>query len=595
MIREDLLRAWAYCTESRIAEAVAEIAKCALVERPEDPSERALLAAVLLLCGERGRGLFVLRDQDWEQTDPSSAGKAGAALLRLGLVRESVSPLKRAALGKDISSAGIHLINLGRALTILGHTDEALPYLQEGVSLFSGENSLALRSIAEALLALGRPDEALAYLPSDSEDIAILCSRVIVLAFALRFDEAADFLRNSIDRLPAYEALVLMAADLAELRGRTGEAIALLRRAINKDSENIRLWARLAVTGRWGETLSLAHEAANKALELAEDADPPLRALALCADAHVKCNGGDIAGAEKTFRDVLQLIPCFVPALSGLGNLLVQKGQLEEAISCFQQVRAAAPLQGWSQLIRVREVPEDHKILEDMERLAHQPGLEGPVRSGLLFTLAEAWDRKKDYDRAMKTAQEANEASKRHLVYKPKMHRAAVDREIARFSRDFMHSRLGGHPSRLPVFVLGMPRSGTTLTEQILAGHSKVHGAGELSQIGELIRRMVLWERHLGSDAKYPDCISNLSESDIIAHAEILLKNLQAMAPVGSDHVIDKLPHNFEHIGLIKLIFPNATIFHCRRDPRDIAISNYITDYAAKFGGMGFAYDLAGC
>ena len=136
-----------------------------------------------------------------------------------------------------------------------------------------------------------------------------------------------------------------------------------------------------------------------------------------------------------------------------------------------------------------------------------------------------------------------------------------------------------------------MPRSGTTLTEQILGSHSQVFGAGELGLVSEQIGKLNMWERHVGSGLHYPECVADLSRERSARLAEHWLGELQAFDPQAR-HVIDKLPHNFEHIGLIKLLFPNAIIFHCKREPRDVAVSNYITDYAAKFGGMGFAYDL---
>lgn len=156
-----------------------------------------------------------------------------------------------------------------------------------------------------------------------------------------------------------------------------------------------------------------------------------------------------------------------------------------------------------------------------------------------------------------------------------------------------MQSRAGyGIESRVPTFVLGMPRSGTTLVEQILGSHSRVYGAGELSLVPELIRKLNAWEIKLGTRRSYPECIDDLGKDESRRFAERHLAELQAYAP-GAERVVDKLPHNFEHVGLIKLLFPNARILHLKREPRDVAMSNYFVDYAAKFGGMGFAYDLS--
>ena len=140
-----------------------------------------------------------------------------------------------------------------------------------------------------------------------------------------------------------------------------------------------------------------------------------------------------------------------------------------------------------------------------------------------------------------------------------------------------------------------MPRSGTTLVEQILSGHSDIFGAGELGVIPQVAQGLNRWERHTGSGRNYPDCIDDLNAYTTEGIANNVLKELQELASeekAEAKHVVDKLPHNFENIGLIKFLFPNAKIISVRRDPRDIAMSNYFTDYQAKHGGMGFAYDL---
>src|SRR4029450_13328007 len=99
------------------------------------------------------------------------------------------------------------------------------------------------------------------------------------------------------------------------------------------------------------------------------------------------------------------------------------------------------------------------------------------------------------------------------------------------------------------------------------------------------------WERNTGSGHHYPDCVDDLDPRVIRGIAENILNELREYAP-GADRVVDKLPHNFENIGLIKLLFPKAKIISVRRDPRDVAVSNYFTDYAGKHAGLGFAYPL---
>lgn len=559
------------------------------VERRPD-LDRARRAAELVQAGDIA-GAAPLLDCDWGQSSPDVAGFAGALLFAIGRFDDALPALQRAVSSPTVDP-GAHLVNLGRALVYLGRTGEALPYLQQGVESLTHDVPLALRSLAEALLALNRADDALAVLPEATDDEELIAARTAVLAMAGRHEDAGRYLAKAVALQPDSKNLLLLNAELSQVRGRLGEAEQLLRKALEQDPDDIDLWVRLAHTGRPGQPSILGREAADKAMQLAEGKTAAEQAMALVAHAHMLDQEGAGREAEAFYREALQLVPGLVPALSGLGHLLLQTGKVEEAIECLERVKAAAPLQGWSQLIHARKVPDDPQVLEELERAARLPSLEGPLRSSLLLTVAAAFDKKKDHDKAMRLAAEANEAAKALLPYKPEHHRRRVEREMARFSRAFMESRAGwGNPSRLPVFVLGMPRSGTTLTEQILGSHSKVCGAGELGLVPEQIAKLEAWQMKLGSGWSYPECVADMTCEISRQFASQLLDKLQVHDP-DALHVIDKLPHNFEHIGLIKLLFPNAVIFHCRREARDIAVSNYLTDYAAKFGGMGFSYDL---
>src|SRR5690606_16294484 len=157
-------------------------------------------------------------------------------------------------------------------------------------------------------------------------------------------------------------------------------------------------------------------------------------------------------------------------------------------------------------------------------------------------------------------ADEANAAIRRLLRYAPAAHRARCARIRHAFPKALYEHRPGcGHESTLPVFVVGMPRSGTTLVEQILAGHSRIHGAGELGVIPRVIAGLERWERQTGSGRSYPDCIDDLDAKVSAGVAETVLSELREYAPEAA-RVVDKLPHNFENVGLIKFLFPKARI-----------------------------------
>ncbi|UTW07208.1 tetratricopeptide repeat-containing sulfotransferase family protein [Pseudomonas benzenivorans] len=440
---------------------------------------------------------------------------------------------------------------------------------------------------------------------SEDEWSGLLCGYGALLAGHDRHAAAEEALRQGLKHYPKNSALLSQLAELAQVQGRTLQAIQLLRRLIQlpdmQEAQAVSLWLRLsaACLQQDGEQ---ARQAAQKAIELAQGLQAGesiseagllgLRLQAKQALAQVESQAQQFEVAERLFGEVLAENPWSVPALQGLGQQQMQRGKIDEAVALFERIRQVDPPRGYASLINARQFPEDVETLERMEQAARQPSLEGSLRAGLLLQLAAAWEKRKDYDRAFALAKEANDASRKLLRYDGKAHRNSCARIRHAFSRSLYQHRQGcGLDSTLPVYVVGMPRSGTTLVEQILAGHSQIFGAGELGVIPQRIAGLNRWERHSGSGRHYPDCVDDLSPYVTAGIANGILDELREYAPEAR-HIVDKLPHNFENIGLIKFLFPRAKIISVRRDPRDIAISNYFTDYQAKHGGMGFAYDL---
>ena len=424
-----------------------------------------------------------------------------------------------------------------------------------------------------------------------------------------RHAQAEDALRRGLRHYPQQPNLYQQQAELAELQGRLPQAMTLLHRAIHLAGQQQKMTlplrlklASIATQGYPALAREMAEQAIEEARALTPSADMDAAQTAeWLVQAQVTLAGVDTqdqnySRAEARYLEVLQAHPRLVLALQGLGQLYMQLGRIDEAVALFEQVLAVDPARGHAALINARRFPQDDETLLRLETLARRPGLSGPVQPGLLLQLAAAWEKRKDYTKAFTLANEANAASRALLSYDPVAHRQSCARIRHAYSRSLYENRRGiGNDSTLPVFVLGMPRSGTTLVEQILAGHSHIHGAGELGVIPSTIARLESWERHTGSGRHYPDCVDDLSADVVAGITASLLKELRETLPEDASevrHVVDKLPHNFENIGLIKLLFPNARIISVRRDPRDIAISNYFTDYAAKHGGMGFAYDL---
>lgn len=142
-----------------------------------------------------------------------------------------------------------------------------------------------------------------------------------------------------------------------------------------------------------------------------------------------------------------------------------------------------------------------------------------------------------------------------------------------------------GTDNNAPIFILGMPRSGTTLTEQILSSHQMVYGAGELPDIRKLLSQMC----GAGEYKKFPKLVGSLGNDDLSRIGSEYIKGLRKRNS-SAEHITDKMPHNFLHVGMIRLMLPNAKIIHCKRDP----IDNCLSIFKQNFGGVHkYAYDLA--
>jgi hypothetical protein len=222
--------------------------------------------------------------------------------------------------------------------------------------------------------------------------------------------------------------------------------------------------------------------------------------------------------------------------------------------------------------------PDD---LGEIDRILSRTELTGKQRAALLYAKANVADRARDFNSAFELFREANATQRqwhqqKDEAYDPEAHERFVDRIIDAFSGDFLNARRAwGNDSRRPVFVIGLPRSGTTLTEQILAAHPHVYGAGELRLGSSSFERIPV---ATGQQKNIFECMSDLTPETTKQMAAEYLAELDRFDS-SSVRVIDKMPENYIYAGWLSVLFPQARFVCCTRDLRDVAVSCLITSF----------------
>ncbi|HEY3645585.1 MAG TPA: sulfotransferase [Gammaproteobacteria bacterium] len=297
------------------------------------------------------------------------------------------------------------------------------------------------------------------------------------------------------------------------------------------------------------------------------------------------------AGRQRdalAFYDMaLQRNPNYAPAHFNAGVALTMLGKVDAALTATQNALKIEPgMAGYYQLASLDGLKLDDPVIPQLETLADLEGAALDERIDANFALGRVYDSAGDAARAFPRFARGNALKRATLDYDIRNDEERTERVIALFSRDFFERFRGISDSKLaPIFIVGMPRSGTTLTEQMLAGHSKVEAGGELTIMPGLARRLgETWgsrgEASPGTDAQV--------KADILEAAAAYIREtakLQSRRP----HFTDKLPGNFLFIGLIHLMFPEARIIHCRRDPVDTCLSCFQRLFSSD---VLYSYDL---
>ncbi len=443
--------------------------------------------------------------------------------------------------------------NLGQALVDLGDAEAGLAHCQEAVRL-RPDLAAAHNNLGNALRALNRWAEAHA-------------------AFTESVRLAPDLAIVHVNRGLAYRA-----------DGKHAAAAVSFRRAIDLAPEDVKLWQSLASAHTADEDYEAAIPCCERLLQLQPDRAQWHNELGWALQQE-----GRHDEAAACYRRALELRPDMLDAQLNWGNLQEVLGELGAAEARYRLAQTQHPeaprmLAALAMLLRGRLPEADQQVIA---RRLDDPTLRDDDRVSMLFGQAQVSDSRGNHAQAAACLDQANALAlqqnrKRGQRYDAVEHSRFVDRLIESFTPDLFARLAGtGDDFRQPVFVLGMPRSGTTLVEQILASHSRVHGAGELRlarQTFESIQTVV------GRDDSLPACLAAL---DTTAVTELARRHLDGLCAIVDrdrpgflpDRVVDKMPDNYFYLGLLFILFPRATVIHVRRDPRDTALSCWMTNF----------------
>jgi tetratricopeptide (TPR) repeat protein len=299
---------------------------------------------------------------------------------------------------------------------------------------------------------------------------------------------------------------------------------------------------------------------------------------------------GKLDDALANYRQALALKPDFAEAHNNLGHALRELGRLTEARHAYETAIELAPQKpgfyyGLAQMKRFAQGDTD---LAAMEKLGLEPvSLSAEDRIQLGFALGKAYRDLGDHERSFRHLLEGNSLKRQEIVYDEAATAGLFARIREVFTPELMREKRGlGDPSPAPVFIIGMPRSGTTLIEQILASHPKVFGAGELRHITNAAAKL---SRPDGAPVPFPEAVSCMGGEQLRRLGESYIAAIRALAP-NAERITDKMPGNFRFAGLIHLVLPNARMIHARRDPIDTCLSCF----SKLFGGNHpYCYDLA--
>ena len=531
--------------------AAERVCRDAVERNPKDVNMLGLLGAVLVKMRRLSEAEQVLRRTvRLAPTFAKPHEDLGFALLELERHEEAVPVLQKAVrLDPKLEFARF---NLGKALALTGRGEEADAAFEASFTLSPERKLLAQAARLHKEGKLEEAEKLYRQALKDNPDNVDAMRMLAMLAATLKhFDDAERLLRRAVAIAPDFLAAVIDLGRVLKEQDRFEEAIGCFKKAIGINPNNPQTHFLLA---------------------------------GACAPAALNHE------AVKEYQKTLELSPRHPGALLGLGNALKTVGRLDEAVRAYHDCIGVKPNNGetyWSLANLKTYRFSDEQLAEMKKRVADGNTSGDKSEVNFLFALGKAYDDRQDYARAWHYYEKGNDKQRMLVQYDPVHTETINDGIIEVFDQALLEEKSGsGHPDPAPIFVLGLPRSGSTLVEQVLASHSQVEGTSELPYLGRVATSL---NRNRPDGVNYPQAVRELEAENFDALGEDYIRYAQLHRTEGKPFFVDKMPNNFPTIGFLHLILPNARIIDARRHPLDACVGNYRQHYAR---GQTFAYDL---
>jgi tetratricopeptide (TPR) repeat protein len=464
---------------------------------------------------------------------------------------------------------------------------EAADLFRQALAL-EPDNPVGCSNLGQILIEIGRVEDL-----DESEQLCLKAIRLTpdrpqpinnlgnVYRAMNRYEEALECYQKAISLGPDMAMPLHNLGQAMQGRAYHAEAADYYLRALGLESNSPRIHASYASLLNEQDRPDEALERYRHALAL-----DPSHAESYCGMGQVYMKTEELERAEGCFRKALEIDPELTAPRVGLSNVYAELGDCYRAEAEAVSALEAQPnlVEAYYQKTEQRRGTVSGADLEMMTSILNQKYLGDGARSQLHFALGTVHDKRGDYAAAGRHFRVANEhqlaaRSKRREIYESATFAEWTGRVISGFPVDLIERlKDAGHSSRVPIFVVGFPRSGTTLTEQILASHPAVRGAGELKFATEAFEKLPAFLR-LGDTDPFA-ALKSLSSFGLAACAEHYLERAYKRG-TNTTFIVDKMPDNVNNLGWIRLIFPYAKVIHCRRDLRDIALSCWQTCFGA--------------